>query len=77
MELYPTRSKIRLCEFVGNKPLCTRNLQGKCTTLGTEHVGPQDSLVSKLQESKMLKTEGLPFSFRFSKVSHHMKYGKK
>ena len=55
MGLYPTHSKIKLRAVVGSKPLCTRNLQGKCMTLNIEHIDPQNSLVSKLQESAMLK----------------------
>jgi len=54
MGLYPTHSKMKLCALVGNKPLCARNLQGKCIMLSIEHVSPQNSLVSKLQESTML-----------------------
>jgi hypothetical protein len=54
--LYQTtaHSKIKLCAVVGNKP-CTRNLQGKCITFGIENIGPQNSHVSRLQESTMLK----------------------
>jgi len=40
---------------VQNKPLFKRNLQGKYITLSIEHICPQNSLVSKLQESTMLK----------------------
>jgi hypothetical protein len=67
MGLYPTHSKINLCAVVGNKPLWTRNLQGKCIALSIEHIGAQNSLVSKLQESTMLKKNWKETHFGFNK----------